>query len=262
MSIYLTKVLAVFALPLAWALFLGLTALVLVARGRRRPAVSIIAAQFGLLWVCAMPWTAGRLTAWLEAPFPPVALEQTPVSDVAIVLGGAVGAVGDPPVENLSGASDRVLRAARLFRAGKARHVLAVGGNQPWLSRSVPEAEAMRDLLVEWGVPREAVFTEIRSENTRENALFAADIVRAQGWERLLLVTSAAHMGRAAAAFRAVGLDVIPSPTDYGVVAPPPLDLLDFLPDAAAFDGTSAIVRELIGRWYYGWRSWLDQPRA
>ena len=257
MSIYLTKVLAQFALPLAWALLFGLAALLLVVFGRRRAAVWAIALQLGLLWGCAMPWTAGRLTAWSEAAYPPVALEQTPVADVAIVLGGAVGAVGAPPVENLSGGSNRVLRAARLFRAGKVSQVLAAGGNQPWLGGSVPEAEAMRDLLVEWGVPREAVFTETRSENTRENALFASDIVRAQGWERILLVTSAAHMERAAGAFRAVGLEVIPSPTGYGNVEPGPVDLLDFLPDAGALGQTSAVVREVIGAWFYRWQGWL-----
>ena len=115
----------------------------------------------------------------------------------------------------------------------------------------------MRDLLVEWGVPREAVFTETRSETTRENALFAAEIIRAQGWERMLLVTSAAHMGRAVGSFRAVGLDVIPSPTDYGVVEAAPLDLLDFLPDSRALEETTAVVREVIGVWFYRWRGWL-----
>jgi uncharacterized SAM-binding protein YcdF (DUF218 family) len=257
MSIYLTKVLALFALPLGWAVLLGLAALLLMAFGRRRAAGWLIGLQLGLLWACAMPWTADRLTVWLEAAYPPVVLEQTPVADVAIVLGGAVRAVGDPPTENLAEGSDRVLRAARLFRAGKVRQVLVAGGNQPWLGGAIPEAEAMRDLLVEWGEPREAVFTETRSETTRENALFAADIIRAQGWERMLLVTSAAHMGRAVGSFRAVGLDVIPSPTDYGVVEDAPLDLLDFLPDSRAFEATSAVVREVIGVCFYRWRGWL-----
>jgi uncharacterized SAM-binding protein YcdF (DUF218 family) len=257
MSLYLSKVVALLAVPLGWGLLLGFAALLLLIFGRRRAAAWVLAMQLGLLWVFAMPWTAYRLTAWLEAPYPPVALEQTPRADVAIILGGAVGAVGDPPVENLGDASDRVLRAARLFRDGYVSQVLAVGGNIPWLGGSVPEAEAMRDLLEEWGVPRAAVVTETASTNTRENALLASEVVRARGWERVLLVTSAAHMGRAVAAFRGVGLDVIPSPTDYGVVAPPPLDLLDFLPDSRALEDTSGVFREVVGMWFYGWRGWL-----
>ncbi len=258
MPLYLTKVLSLLALPLTWALLLALAALVLAALGRRQASGWTIAVQVGLLWLLGMPWTACCLTAWLEAPFPPVALEQTPVADVVIVLGGAVGPVGDPPVENLSGGSNRVLRAARLFRAGKVSHILASGGNQPWLGDGVPEAELMRDLLVEWGVPRDAIVTESESQNTRQNALFASEIVRAAGWERVLLVTSASHMARAVGAFRAVGIDVIPSPTAFGVLEAPPLDLLDFLPNAGALAQSSGVIHELIGRWFYCWQGWSD----
>jgi uncharacterized SAM-binding protein YcdF (DUF218 family) len=257
MSLYLTKIIALFALPLGWVVLLGLAALLGLSMGRKRLAGWLIALQLVLLWFCAMPWTAMQLTAWLEAPYPRVALGQTPAADVAVVLGGALGAVGEPPVENLTGASDRVLRAARLFRMGKVGQVLAVGGNLPWLGGAVPEAEAMRDLLEEWGVPRDCVVTETASRNTRENALAASEIIRAKGWGRALLVTSAAHMRRAAGAFRAAGVDVIPSPTDYGVVEPVPVDLLDFLPDADAFAQTSSVLREVIGVLFYRWRGWL-----
>lgn len=257
MSLYQSKVLALILLPLGWAVLLGLAALVLSLIGRKRAASSVIAVQIVLLWACAMPWTAYGLTGWLEAAHPPVTLEQTPVADVAIVLGGAISAVGNPPVENLTGASDRVLRTARLFRAGKVSHVLAVGGNLPWLGGSVPEAEVIRDLLAEWGVPLEVVVTETTSRNTRENALFASEVVRAAGWERVLLVTSSAHMRRAVGAFREVGIDVIPSPTDYGVIGHPPFDFLDLLPDAEALGQTSAVMREVIGVLFYRWKGWL-----
>ncbi|MFZ1539628.1 MAG: YdcF family protein, partial [Chromatiaceae bacterium] len=175
-----------------------------------------------------------------------------------VVLGGAVGLVGDPPTENLSGGSDRILRAARLYRAGKVGRVLAVGGNQSWLGNPVPEAEAMRDLLVEWGVPAAQVLTETASGNTRENALYAAAIIREHGWTRVLLVTSARHMHRAVAAFRAAGIAVIPSATDYAVVGPQPLDVLDFLPNADALGGVSFALREWLGRAYYWLRGWGD----
>ena len=257
MSIYLDKIVALFALPLGWVLLAGVVAGGLLAAKRRRAAGVVIALQWVVLWVCAMPWLNQRLTGWLEAEYPPVALEATPVAEVAVVLGGAVGRVGDPPTENLSGSSDRVLRAARLYRAGKVDRVLAVGGSQPWLGNPVPEAEAMRDLLVEWGVPAEHVLTETASWNTRENARNAAAIIRAQGWTRVLLVTSATHMRRAVAAFRAAGIAVIPSATDYAVVGPQPLDVLDFMPDVAALDGVSFALRELLGRAYYQLRAWV-----
>ncbi|MFZ1538908.1 MAG: YdcF family protein [Chromatiaceae bacterium] len=250
--LYLTKVLTLLVLPLGWVLLMGAAALILLARGRRGWAGALVAGLLVLLWVCAMPWTAYHLTAGLEGGYPPVALEQTPVAEVAVVLGGAVGPIGEPPTENLTGSSNRVLRAARLFRAGKVHRVLAVGGNLDWMSAGAPEAELIRDLLVEWGLPREAIFTEPTSRNTRENALRAAAIIREQGWEHVLLVTSASHMRRAVEAFQAVGIAVIPSPTDFASREPLALDLLNFLPDAGALLGVSKALREVLGLWVAG----------
>ncbi len=293
MTLYLSKLLTLVLMPVGLAVMLGMLALVLGAVGRRRAAVVVSAAQVALLWLSAMPWAADRLMLWLEKDYPPVALEATPAADVAIVLGGAVRQVGAPAVENLTDASDRVLRAARLYRAGKVEAVLAVGGNLAWSGYRTPESALMRDLLVEWGVPQEAIRLETRSQTTRENALFAAEILASAGWDRVLLVTSAAHMGRAVGAFRAVGVDVIPSPTDYAVspraapltamarqgatdhtqtgqpdaaVAPQPhgwdadlptLGLTSFLPSDKALARTTSVIREVLGRTYYRLRGWM-----
>lgn len=110
----------------------------------------------------------------------------------------------------------------------------------------------MNDLLVEWGLPREVILTEPTSRNTRENALRAAAIIRDRGWERVLLVTSATHMRRAVEAFQAVGIAVIPSPTDFATREPLAIDLLDFLPDAEALLGVSKALREVLGYWVSG----------
>lgn len=278
-------------MSLAW--LLGLAALLLAAVGRRRAAWVLLLVQVGLLWLAAAPWVAERLALWLERDYPPMALAATPTADVVVVLGGAVRQVGEPAVENLTRASDRLLRAARLYRAGKVEAVLAVGGNLSWMREAAPESALMRELLVEWGVPRDAILLETRSQTTRENALFAAEILAAQDWERVLLVTSAGHMRRAVGAFRAAGVEVIPSPTDYAVLtyaapaamnepvgvtgqlqagpsdraaAPPSrgkssagamVNIAVFLPTAEALARTTTVMRELLGRIYYRWRGWM-----
>jgi uncharacterized SAM-binding protein YcdF (DUF218 family) len=253
MSVYLIKLVTVLVLPLGWVMLLGLLAVLLLWRGRRRAALRLLGVQLGVLWVCAMPWTSHQVGAWLESAYPRVALQDTPEADVAVVLGGAVRVVGDPPSENLTGSSDRVLRAARLWRLHKLRAVLAVGGNQPWRVGGAPEAQLIRDLLVEWGVPFDAILTEPLSQTTRQNAQEAARIIRRQGWRSVLLVTSAAHMPRAVEAFAREGITVIPSATNYQVAGPLPPSLLNFLPDGEALMDTSRAVHELIGRGAQHW---------
>jgi vancomycin permeability regulator SanA len=78
--------------------------------------------------------------------------------DVAIVLGGSIGQPLPPRITpDLSEAADRVLDAARLFRAGKVDWILVSGGNLPWQAGVKPEVQLVSDLLVEFGVRPDAI---------------------------------------------------------------------------------------------------------
>jgi uncharacterized SAM-binding protein YcdF (DUF218 family) len=117
------------------------------------------------------------------------------------------------------------------------------------------EAAAMRDFLVELGVPATAVVLEERSRNTRENALYTAEVLQAQGIGPVLLVTSALHMPRALATFQAAGVDAIPAATDFEVIQRPRV-LLDWLPDAEALAASTRALKEYLGLWVYRHRGW------
>ncbi len=105
----------------------------------------------------------------------------------------------------LTDSTDRVYQAAKLYRAGKAKTVIVAAGNQPWNEGRVPEAQLIRDLLVEWGVSRPSIVLDTASKNTHENAINAAVALRENGCQSSLLVTSAWHMPRAIAAFKKLG---------------------------------------------------------
>jgi uncharacterized SAM-binding protein YcdF (DUF218 family) len=153
------------------------------------------------------------------------------------------------------GAADRVWHTARIYHAGRAPRVVASGGNQPWLGGVCSEASAMRDFLVDLGVPAEAVWLEERSRNTRENAVHTAKILEAQGIGPMPLVTSALHMPRALATFRAAGINAIPAPTDFEVEVRPRV-FLDWLPDAEALAASTRALKEYPGLWVYRYRGW------
>jgi uncharacterized SAM-binding protein YcdF (DUF218 family) len=72
-------------------------------------------------------------------------------------------------------------------------------------------AAPMRDFVVAYGIPREAVILEDRSTNTHENTQFTAELLRNDPRKKVLL-TSDYHMFRAWRAFRKAGLDVSPLP--------------------------------------------------
>jgi len=242
-------------------LVLGLSALSAVL-ARRRPlaALRLLFLAILLLAGASLPLTARLLTRGLERGMEPPAVGELPSADVIVVLGGATGAKLPPRRSaELVDASDRLLQAARLYRAGKAPLVLASGGHAPGAGPLPAEAPEMAELLVEWGVSREAIEVETRSFSTRTNALESAAILKRRGARSILLVTSAAHMRRAAASFRAAlgtGVLVTPAPADVQAVLPVGSPLLAVLPDAASLHATSMALREWEARFWYRVRGW------
>jgi uncharacterized SAM-binding protein YcdF (DUF218 family) len=206
-----------------------------------------------------MPAVSSNLRGTIERKYLPVPIDKAPGVDAIVLLGGGVGAPEPPRIEaDLSDASDRVFQALRLYRAGKAPVVIAVGGAATWLGKDIPEADVMSALLEEWGVPRNAIIREQLSLNTYQNAVHTKQLLEKTGLGRILLVTSALHMPRALATFRSAGIDAIPSPADYGVVEKKGLSVSDFIPDADALSGTTLGLKEFLGVFYYRWQGWIE----
>jgi len=89
------------------------------------------------------------------------------------------------------------------------------------------------------------------SANTVEGALFAKPILQAHSFWRVLLVTSARHMPRAVAIFRAAGIDVTPVSSDAEAALELRHTWSDFIPDAGAMHQTSQVLHEYLGLLVY-----------
>lgn len=255
--VYLSKILPLFVMPVGVTLFLCVVALLLLRSKRRRWAGSVLLLAIMVLYAASTPFMARTLYRAIEAEFPAVPVAELPEAGCAVVLGGAMEGVLPPRVDvELNDSIDRVFKAAEVYRAGKVRFVVVTGGNQPWSAEVLSEAELIRDLLTRLGVPREAIILEGSSRNTRENALYTANAMASVNCAEALLVTSAAHMPRAMAAFRAAGIAVTPVSTDVQVADTGRLGVLDFLPDAEALRLTSDALREVVGQWVYRWKGW------
>jgi len=249
--LYLSRIASTFVAPLGFCLLAGLLGLLLLLRGKRRSGLAISLASLALLWVAATPLAARLSLGILENRYPIRSAAETPPADIAIVLGGVLeGAIPPRKAADLGEASDRILFAAELFRAGKVRKLLISGGNLPWKGDSAPESEAIRDIMIGWGIPADAIITETLSRTTAENARMVGKLWPSLGAGSALLVTSAAHMPRALATFRHAGLPVIPAATDVRSVRVP-FQILDVLPDSDSLKDTSGAAKEFIGYGIY-----------
>lgn len=250
MSWLLTNVVAAFLLPPLNGLMPALIGLVLV---RRRPRLGIGLIAFGLLLLTALSLTAvaDALLAPLESRYAVLPLDSlgSLKVDAVVILGAgryrkATELGGGDDVRQL--ALDR-LRYGALVARESGRPILVTGGNPDrW---GLPEAQAMKNSLArDFRVPTR--WTEEKSENTRQNAQYSADILLPQGMRRIALVTHAFHMPRAVAAFEAAGFEVVPAPTAFLGSRRPPM-LLDFLPRYDVIRSSGFAIHEFIGILWY-----------
>lgn len=247
----LSAVLTPLALPLGLAVFLITLALFL---GNWKPALSrtLTLVSVLLLWVASAPESGRYLVASLEKEFPAQSIEKYPQVDAIVLLGGGIELATPPRVDaELGFSADRVLHAARLYKAERAKKLLVVEGSAFRSPNILNEAEETVSLLQEWGVPVTDIVVNADSRNTRDNGKYAAKLLADIGAESILLVTSAWHMPRAMEVFSHYTPAIIAAPTDFRspVVSRPFVS--SWLPSVGGLQLTSIALKEYYGIWVY-----------
>lgn len=160
-----------------------------------------------------------------------------------VVLGG--GHVSDPRLPVTSQISEsalgRLVEGVRFYKAIPGSKLLLSGGG---LYDPVPEADVMARIAVLLGVKPQDIALERDSRDTADEA---AIIARMVGSQKIILVTSAAHMPRSVALFRKQGLQPIPAPADFRVKATQGPDPTRFFPQAGPLGQTEAAWHEYLG---------------
>jgi uncharacterized SAM-binding protein YcdF (DUF218 family) len=208
---------------------------------------------FAGLCLCSLPVVAHALGSMLESQYPALRASDLPNADAIVVLGGALTPAQPPerPTFVLGESSTRILHAAALYRAGKARWIVVAAGNRPGHVRQQPEADAIAEFLMQLGVPDSAIKRERASRTTRENAANAKPILEALGAHRVLLETSAMHMPRALKTFETVwgptDIQLIPAVTDVRMVPSDRERLRMWLPSLDALLSVTKSLKEFAG---------------
>lgn len=94
------------------------------------------------------------------------------------------------------------------------------------------------------GVSEANLVLEAAARDTEDEARIIHSMI---GGDKLIIVTSAAHMPRSVALFRRQGMNPIPAPADQLVKQSHKTNLLDFLPSSGALRGVESATHEYIG---------------
>jgi uncharacterized SAM-binding protein YcdF (DUF218 family) len=222
---------------LVWLILAG----ALIGLANRRAGALLAGLGAILLFILSMPAVGGLLIASLEHSEKP---DPNAAPPGAIII---LGADGDRTREPGAGAVPGPLSLQRLTEAALIARktnlpVLITGGeigaNEP------PVAKMMADQFNDaFGLP--AMWQELKSANTCENARFSAAILRRAGVPAAYVVTHAWHMPRALLSFRRAGYAVIPAPVHADAVAI--TGISDFLPHTSAWIRSFYALHEWIG---------------
>lgn len=189
-------------------------------------------------------------------------VQSVATSDAAIALGGNERASAYDVYGFAIGESDeRILTAGELVRLGKAK-TLVLGGSAEGIPGrpGVPTMALVRNWLVSSGLATTRVTHLGICANTHDEAIEFRRLKDAEGWQRVLLVTSALHMRRAEAVFRKQGIDVTPVACDfqvYGVSGGSGSGFPSPFPRQRRLDLLSLYLHEQIGWRVYKWRGWI-----
>lgn len=126
-------------------------------------------------------------------------LEDVPHKSVAIVLGAGLTAEGKP-TPFLEGRLDV---ARRLYEQGSVDAILVSGDNR---THQYDEPTAMRDRLIEAGIPPDKVVRDFAGRDTYDTCVRAKRIFRVPD---AVIVSQSYHVPRAVAVCNAIGLDTV-----------------------------------------------------
>jgi uncharacterized SAM-binding protein YcdF (DUF218 family) len=212
-----------------------------------------------LYWALSTQLVADWIAAGLTRNYRPLSRATEAQGATAIVVlsvGSTAYIVNGQQVPELGKDSAfNVLEAARVFRLLGRPLVIASGGSDPVRQRT-PDSEVMRDSLLKLGVAADRILLESRSSNTREQAVFTAELLRQRGIRTFVLVTAPEHMSRAVATFEALSFTVIPAVSAFK--EPEQGSWWDRIrPSRGALLQSDWAVYEYLARAYYWLRGWV-----
>lgn len=250
MLFWLKKQIGYWIMPVpALVALVALGTLLLWRERTRKLGRALLTVAALLLLFSANKTISGALIRPIETRYPPIPELTSAVPDplatcrFVVVLGAGNGANPGMASLNLlsSSARARISEAARILRVLPEAGLLVSGPGDPL---HATHATVLERAAMSLGVEHTRIH---RIEHARDTEDEAAAVKRFVGNAPVALVTSAWHMPRSVALFRAAGVEVVPCPTDYRTHENRPWRLRDLLWDVESLEKTSLAVRERVG---------------
>lgn len=251
MEFYLVKAATSLVLPPGGNIVLALLGLLLLIRHRALGACVLLVAVVSLYGL-STPLIADMLSRHLEtvSPYPLKAPGADKARAIVVLGGGRNEFAPEYGGQTVSPEGLERVRYAAVLQRKTGLPILVTGG--AFSDGTGDEATLMKNALAE-DFKAEVKWVEPRARTTEENARYAAKILKQEKIGTVFVVSHAAHLRRAAGAFRRHGIDIVPAPTAYRKNTMPET-FLRYLPSARALDESARMLHEVLGDLWYRWR--------
>ena len=248
-----------FVFSVGGLVFFGAAATLWLSFGTRSKIARRLLVAVAMFYLLASTYvTSAAASRLLASGFEPFVATEPAGRTAIVVMGSGSYTIRDWDGTEYSStdafAASRVLEAVRVYRLVRADWVITSGGKVEPDQRAVSTGQAMRELLLQLGVPAERVLTETTSRNTHEESVAIAAMLPKMNVERVVIVTSDFHMRRTLGTFRAAGIHAVPAIARDPF---PPQTWKDWLlPGQDGLWRAGLVAHELIGIGYYAARRW------
>jgi uncharacterized SAM-binding protein YcdF (DUF218 family) len=243
--------------------WLGLILLMLRLWKKSQPGAAVFTGLLAaLMWAVGSTSLPDRLLAELEHPYITTDLGALPPADAVVVLGGGARYSARAPHQlDLTDAADRIMTGVELVKRGKAPNLVLGGATAVLHGHEISEPELTRQWLATWPVAGVPMFILPNCRNTHDEALNTLALVKQWRWKRVLLVSSAYHLRRAAAVFESAGVPVVCVGCDFqtGLMGGEEGDGWVVVPQLGSFYKLGLWLHEEIGWEAYRLRGWIKR---
>lgn len=212
MFFILSKVLQFLASPLVWIITLVLAGLFTKNKAVKKKA--IIASAVMLVFF-SNPFFLRLVMRWWEVP--PVKASAIVIPyETGVLMGGAMRYYNSETERIVYGNSvDRLIQCVELYKKGKIKKILITGGSGLLWVQKYKEADLLKNVMLNMGIPEADIISENISKNTRENIIYTGKILKNNfKGKTILVITSGYHMRRTLACFKKEGINAVPYSVD------------------------------------------------
>ena len=181
----------------------------------------------------------------LEEPFQTQRTYELEPFDAIVVLGGGTDEARNGYAES-SLAGDRIVVAARVYHAGLTPRIICTGDRFDTLGvDAMSPANEAEEILIGLGIPKEHI-ERVGGQTTSAEMVNLTKVIQPN--QRVGLVTSAWHLGRAMKLSKTQGLDFTPIPADFRTDRPININALELLPDADDSADIRIVIKEYLAQ--------------